>query len=168
MFFSNPRNSSVMHFFVCPWALSAIRFLSPQSSRNAVLSWVSLILGTEKSRRGQHAEYAGWGMITLLYSAKQSLTSKYEWAGALSWCRMMNFFPHNSGHFFVLLHANGAYYSLFTVRLRTPDALRHANGRNQWAKPWQLIELGVLFFGLGSPGHCHNHIPMIRHQLWPF
>ena len=32
--------------------LSAIRFLSPQSWQNAVLSWVSLILGTGKSHRG--------------------------------------------------------------------------------------------------------------------
>ena len=52
-------------------------------------------------------EYGGWGIVTVLFLAKNSRTSNEVWADALSWCKSHELFFHKSGRFFRLLHANG-------------------------------------------------------------
>ena len=58
-------------------------------------------LGNRKKSQGaKSSEYGNWGMITVLFLAKNLQTSNDEWAGALSWCKSHVLFFHNSGHFF--------------------------------------------------------------------
>ena len=64
---------------------------NPQSWQNAILSWVSSILGTGKNR-----EYGGWGMITVLFLAKKLRTSNDEWAGQNSAIFERTSLPHAS------------------------------------------------------------------------
>ena len=53
----------------------------------------------KKSAGLKSNEYGGWGMITVLFLAKNSRTSINVWADALSWSTIHNWFFHNSVRF---------------------------------------------------------------------
>ena len=53
----------------------------------------------KKSAVAKSSEYGGWGMITVLFLAKNSRTSIDVWAGALSCCKIHDWFFHNSVRF---------------------------------------------------------------------
>ena len=72
-------------------------------------------------------------------------------------------------------------YSIKTLKHveRIHDAPCHCNRRKQWANPSHFTELEQVLFSvlalldasiglIGLWFQCHCHIPMIRHQLWPF
>ena len=48
----------------------------------------------------------GWGMITVLFLAKNSGTSIDAWAGALAWCKIYDWFFHNSMRFWRIASRN--------------------------------------------------------------
>ena len=80
-------NTLVPPFFPILDALliCTFRFLSPQSCQNAVLSWVSSILGTGKSHRGLNlVNTVAEVWLRCFFVAKKLRTSNDEWAGALS------------------------------------------------------------------------------------
>ena len=46
----------------------------------------------KKSTGSKFCEYGGWGMITVFFLAEKSRTRINIWAGALSWCKIHNWF----------------------------------------------------------------------------
>ena len=61
----------------------------------------------KKSHGAMSGEYGGWGIVRVLFLAKNSRTSNEVWTGALSWRESHELFFYKSGRFFGLLHANG-------------------------------------------------------------
>ena len=56
---------------------------------------VLFIVGNRKKSHGaMSGEYGGWGIVTVLFLAKNSQTSNEVGAGALSWCKIHELFFH--------------------------------------------------------------------------
>ena len=68
-------------------------------SSMAVKGWpfkVLFIFGNRKKSHGAvFGEYGGWGIVTVLYLAKNWRISSKVWAGALSWCKSHAFHTQN-------------------------------------------------------------------------
>ena len=60
----------------------------------------------KKSAGARSFEYDGWGMITVLFLAKNSRTSIDVWANVLSWCKIYDRFFHNSVRFWRIASRN--------------------------------------------------------------
>ena len=60
----------------------------------------------KKSPAVKFGEYSGWGMITVLFLAKNSRTSNNMGAGALSWCKIHDWFYQNSVRFWRISSCN--------------------------------------------------------------
>ena len=62
---------------------------------------VLFIFGNRKKSHGAMSdEYGGWGIVPVLFLAKNSRTSNEVSAGALSWCKSHEVFFHKSERFF--------------------------------------------------------------------
>ena len=121
-------------------------------------------------------------MIVVLFLAKNSRTSIDVWAVVLSWCKIHDWFFHNSvcfrwiaSHNRLITQGSIPYWSYDLVG-RIHDAPCHCNLEKQWAKPSHLncffsisSFLDPRKFGIiGLWFQCHSHVPVIRHQLWIF
>ena len=60
----------------------------------------------KKSAGSKFDEHGGWGIITVLFLAKNSRTSINVWAGALSCCKIQDWFFHNSLHYWQIASCN--------------------------------------------------------------
>ena len=92
---------------------------------NAFLSSVSSVSEAEKSHLGaKSSEYGGW---LRFFMVKTSRTSIDVWVGALSWCKIHDWFSHNSKCFWRIYSHNrritSRLYSLLPVR---------SCGNNSW------------------------------------
>ena len=88
---------------------------------------VLLIFGNRKKSHGaMSGEYVGWGIVTVLFLAKNSQQDEV-WAGALSWCKSHELFFHKSRRFFRIASRKRRWtcrqYSLLTV---------WPHGKNSW------------------------------------
>ena len=94
----------------------------------------------KKSTKAKSGEYCGWGMITVLFLTKNSRTSIDVWADALSWCKIHDWFFHNSVRSNELLRSIGAQlqgsipYWPYELVAKIHDVPRHSNRRKRWAK----------------------------------
>ena len=108
----------------------------------------------------------------------QKLTHKQR---CISWCVTMvqnhEKFFHNSVRLWRIVSRNRCITSSCSIPYwpydqvaRILKASRHCNRRNQWPKPSHLTaSLVVASIGMIRLWfQCHNHTPMIRHQLLPF
>ena len=141
---------------------------------------------SKKSARAESGEYDGWGMITVLFLAKNSRISTDVWAGALSWCNIHDWFFHNSVSFWrIALHnrrITSRWYFLLTVRttLWQEIMMDHAIAIEENIK--QNLQIRPNFtFDRTIPAvvdafigmirlwfHCYCHTLMISYQLQPF
>ena len=145
---------------------------------------MSSVLGRGKSQKG-----SCWGIITVLFSAKNSRTSIDVWAVAKSWCKFHDWVLQNSksmiGFCTIACVANEllrqSVHNFKVIFLNERTTLWqefHCNRRKQWVKPSHYTELEVPFSILALLDafigmirlwlQCHSHTLMIPHQLWLF
>jgi len=67
---------------------------------------ISFIFGNRKKSLGARSgEKAGCSNTVICLVAKNSLTDRAMWAGALSWCKIHELLAKSLGHFRLLFHA---------------------------------------------------------------
>ena len=101
------------------------RFFFYLLNRSKTLSFHRCLQFWEEGAKS--GEYGGWGIISVLLVAKDSRTSIDVWAGALSWCKIHDWFFHNSVHFW----RNASRNRRITSRLYSLSTLRPC-GKNSW------------------------------------
>ena len=137
-----------------------------------------------KAAGAKSSECGGWGMITVLFLAKNLRTSINEWDGVLSWCKIHDWFFHNYVRFCFAQSAHNfkAVFLIDRTTLWQEFIMHHAISieENKWAKSSHLTELDVLFsvlallnasigmIRLWFPYHSHTITPMIRYGLFVF
>ena len=116
-------------------------------------------------------------MITLLFLSKNSHTSIDMLAGALLWCKIHDWFFHNSVHFLRIASHIGAYFKVVFLIDRTTlwqefmmhcdIAIEENSGHNLqiWPNLTRVFRSSLLDASIGMIGlwfQCHSYTPIIR------
>ena len=99
-FFSNARNTSEMRLFgIVNSSCFDFSFISSIVAKRLPFIDVFSFGKRKMSTGAKSGEYGGWGMIMVLFLAKNSRTSIDVWAGALTYRKIYDWFFHNSMRF---------------------------------------------------------------------
>ena len=121
------------------------RFFSSIVTRRFPFIGVFRFRKRKKSTGAKSVGYGGWGMITVLLLAKNPCTSIDGWAGALSWCKIHDWFFYHSVRFWGIASRNRCITWPYDLVPRIHDLPRHCRQRKQWEKPSNLTKFDVFF-----------------------
>ena len=123
-----------------------------------------------KNAGAKYGEYGGWDIIAVLFLVKNSSTSIDVLGGALSWCKIHEWFFHNSARFFktVFFFVRTTLWQEFMMHYVVAIEENSEQNLHIWPNlaVLALLNASIGMIGLWFQYHSHTHI--IRHQLWPF
>ena len=141
-FFRSSKHFSNSIFGIAFSSFSDALLMSSMAVKRRPFKVLFIFRNRKKSHGAMSGEYGGWGIVTVLFLAKNSRTSNELWAGALSWCKSHELFFHKSGRFFGLFHAN----SWCTMPLKS---------KNTVSITFTFDRTCRAIFGLGEPECLH-------------
>ena len=86
-FFQSSKHFSNSIFGIAFSSFSDALLMSSMAVKRRPFKVLFIFENRKKSRGTMSGEYGGWGIVTVLFLAKNSRTSNEVWAGALSWCK---------------------------------------------------------------------------------